>query len=279
MVSPLNHEGVLAIVAAGYPACRPLVKPGGGDVSGEDYTPVRLDVELVKRGLMASRAQARAAIEAGKVIVDGAAAVKPGQLVTSRAIIDAEPAHPWVSRGGLKLDHALNAFGVDPAGRFCLDIGSSTGGFTDVLLARGARQIVAVDAGRGQLHANLRTHPQVISLEETDARNLTAGMIGEPPSLIVVDASFISLAKLLARPLELAAKQAVLVGLFKPQFEVGPDHVGRGGIVSDQEATARAASDLEIWLEAKGWPVEKWADSPITGGDGNRERLFCSRNY
>ncbi len=248
-------------------------------MSGEEDKPVRLDVELVRRGLMASRAQARAAIEAGKVVVDGTAATKPGQLVTSRVIIEAEPAHPWVSRGGLKLDHGLHAFGVDPAGRYCLDIGAATGGFTDVLLARGARQIVAVDAGRGQLHAKLRAHPQIISLEETDARNLTAEILGEPPSLIVVDASFISLAKLLARPLDLAAKQAELVGLFKPQFEVGPDHVGRGGIVSDQAATARAASDLEIWLREKGWPVEKWTDSPITGGDGNRERLFYSRNY
>ena len=203
----------------------------------------------------------------------------PGRLlVTAVTNMTAEPAHPWVSRGGLKLDHALNAFGVDPAGRACLDVGSSTGGFTDVLLARGARRVVAVDAGRDQFHAKLRTDPRVISLEATDARELTAELLGEPPSLIVVDASFIGLAKLLARPLELAARQATLVGLFKPQFEVGPANVGRGGIVSDQAAVDRAAGELETWLRDRGWPIVAWTPSPIAGGDGNLERLFhCVR--
>lgn len=245
----------------------------------EDDIPVRLDVELVKRGLAPSRAQARAAIEAGKVSVNGAAAAKPGLLVTARSTIAAEPAHPWVSRGGVKLDHALQTFGVNPAGRACLDVGASTGGFSDVLLARGARRVVAVDSGRGQLHAKLRSDARIVSLEETDARSLTAEMLGEPPSLIVVDASFISLSKLLASPLELAASEAVLVGLFKPQFEVGPDHVGRGGIVSDQSAADRAALELGGWLSAHGWPVQSWTPSPITGGDGNLERLFYCRNY
>lgn len=248
-------------------------------MSEDDGEQRRLDVELVRRGLMASRAQARAAIEAGKVVVDGVAAAKPGMLVTAHAIITAHPAHPWVSRGGMKLDHALYTFGVDPAGRFCLDIGASTGGFTDVLLTRGARQIVAVDAGRDQLHPKLRSDSRVISLESTDARLLTAEMLGEPPSLIVVDASFIGLAKLLGRPLELAAKKAQLVGLFKPQFEVGPDHVGRGGIVSDEAAVERSAAEFEAWLTARGWPVEKWTASPITGGDGNHERLFLAGNH
>lgn len=237
----------------------------------------RLDVELVRRGLMASRAQARAAVEAGKVLVDGAVAAKPGLSVSAQSVIAAEPAHPWVSRGGLKLEHALDTFGVDPAGRACLDVGSSTGGFTDVLLSRGARRVVAVDAGRDQLHAKLRDNSRVVSLEATDARDLTAELLGEPPSLIVVDASFIGLAKLLARPLELAAKDATLVGLFKPQFEVGPAHVGRGGIVSDQAAVECSAAEFEVWLKQQGWPIQAWTQSPIAGGDGNRERLFIAR--
>ncbi len=237
----------------------------------------RLDVELVRRGLMASRAQARAAVEAGKVLVDGAVAAKPGLSVSAQSVIAAEPAHPWVSRGGLKLEHALDTFGVDPAGRACLDVGSSTGGFTDVLLSRGARRVVAVDAGRDQLHAKLRDDSRVVSLEATDARDLTAELLGEPPSLIVVDASFIGLAKLLARPLELAAKDATLVGLFKPQFEVGPAHVGRGGIVSDQAAVECSAAEFEVWLKQQGWPIQAWTQSPIAGGDGNRERLFIAR--
>ena len=237
----------------------------------------RLDVELVRRGLMASRAQARAAIEAGKVLVDGSVAAKPGLSVSAQSVIAAEPAHPWVSRGGLKLEHALDTFDVDPAGLACLDVGSSTGGFTDVLLSRGARRVVAVDSGRDQLHAKLRADPRVISLEATDARDLTSDLLGEPPSLIVVDASFIGLAKLLARPLQLAAKDAILVGLFKPQFEVGPANVGRGGIVSDQAAVERAAAEFETWLEAQGWPIAAWTHSPIAGGDGNLERLFLAK--
>jgi 23S rRNA (cytidine1920-2'-O)/16S rRNA (cytidine1409-2'-O)-methyltransferase len=239
----------------------------------------RLDVELVSRGLMASRAQARAAIEAGKVDVDGAVATKPGMLVTAANHIEAEPAHPWVSRGGLKLDHALGVFEVDPAGRVCLDVGSSTGGFTDVLLTRGAQRVVAVDVGSGQLHPKLRGDPRIISLESTDARNLTPEMIGEPPSLVVCDASFIGLAKLLEKPLRLAARSADLVGLFKPQFEVGPEYVGRGGLVSDVAATDRAAAAFAAWLASIGWPILAWTESPVRGGDGNAERLFHARNY
>ncbi|MEZ6030598.1 MAG: TlyA family RNA methyltransferase, partial [Hyphomonadaceae bacterium] len=212
----------------------------------------RLDVELVQRGLAPSRAQARAAIEAGQVSVDGQLAQKPGQLVREDARIEAELAHPWVSRGGVKLDHALTVFGVDPVGRACLDIGASTGGFTDVLLTRGARRVVAVDVGRDQIHPNIRLDARVVSCEATDARNLTAEMLGEPPSLIVCDASFIGLAKLLGPALALAAPKAQLVALFKPQFEVGPAHVGRGGIVSDAAAVDRAAASLEAWLAEAG---------------------------
>jgi len=244
-----------------------------------DEGPRRLDVELVRRGLMASRAQARAAIEAGKVQIGGVVAAKPGLPVTPDSIIAAEPAHPWVSRGGVKLDHALNVFGVDPTGRACLDVGASTGGFTDVLLSRCARRVVAVDSGRDQLHPKLRRDPRIVSLESTDAREIDAAMLGEPPSLIVVDASFIGLAKVLPRALELAAEKAWLVGLFKPQFEVGPAHVGRNGIVSDQVAVERSTSDLSAWLSGRGWPIEAWTPSPIAGGDGNLERLFCAKNW
>jgi 23S rRNA (cytidine1920-2'-O)/16S rRNA (cytidine1409-2'-O)-methyltransferase len=170
-------------------------------------------------------------------------------------------------------------FGVDPAGRHCLDIGSSTGGFTDVLLARGARRIVAIDVGVGQLHPRLREDKRVVSHESTDARNLDAALVIEPPTLIVCDASFIGLAKLLTRPLELAAPDAMLVALFKPQFEVGPANVGTGGIVSRPAAVAAAADELERWLAKVGWVVRQWSDSAITGADGNRERLFVARNY
>lgn len=243
----------------------------------DDSQARRLDVELVRRGLMASRARAKAAIEAGKVRVDGAVASKPGEIVASTSVIEAQAAHPWVSRGALKLVRALDMFGIDPSGRACLDIGASTGGFTEVLLERGARRVVAVDVGHGQLHPNLRSDSRVTSLESIDARDLTAELLGEPPSLIVCDASFIGLSKVLDRPLDLAAQEAVLVGLFKPQFEVGPAHVGKRGIVSDEAAVTRASAAVEGWLKLKCWPVDQWAHSPISGGDGNKERLFCSR--
>jgi 23S rRNA (cytidine1920-2'-O)/16S rRNA (cytidine1409-2'-O)-methyltransferase len=249
----------------------------GDDDNDDDDDARRLDVELVRRGLMVSRAQAKAAIEAGKVRVGGVLASKPGQLVTPASAIEAEPAHPWVSRGALKLAHALDAFGIDPRDRICLDIGASTGGFTEVLLERGARKVVAVDVGHSQLHPKLRTDSRVIALESTDARDLTAELLGEAPDLVVCDASFIGLSKVLDRPLELAAQDAILVGLFKPQFEVGPAHVGKGGIVSDEAAVARSAAAFEAWLKSKGWPVDQWSQSPIAGADGNRERLFCSR--
>jgi len=245
--------------------------------ASDDSEARRLDVELVRRGLMVSRAQAKAAIEAGKVRVDGASAHKPGQAVSIAARIEAEAAHPWVSRGALKLVHALDVFGFDPAGQVCVDVGASTGGFTEVLLARGAKKIVAVDVGRDQLHPKLRSDSRVVSLESTDARDLTAGMLGEPPSLVVCDASFIGLSKVLGRPLELAAPDAILIGLFKPQFEVGPAFVGKGGIVSDEAAMTRASEAVEAWLAAKGWAVDGWTQSPIQGGDGNRERLFCCK--
>jgi 23S rRNA (cytidine1920-2'-O)/16S rRNA (cytidine1409-2'-O)-methyltransferase len=234
----------------------------------------RADKLLVSLGHFDSRAGARAAIEAGRVTANGVTVSKPSQMISDDDAITAEPAHPYVSRGGLKLAHALEVFRVDPAGRHCLDIGASTGGFTDVLLRAGAAHVTAIDVGREQLHASLRGHPRVTSLEGTDARALTPPMLPEPPSLLVCDASFIGLEKLLEVPLSLAAPGADFVGLFKPQFQVGRAHVGKGGLVSDAAATERAVETFSEWMNEKGWPIHAWTASPISGGDGNAERLF-----
>lgn len=234
----------------------------------------RADKLLVSLGLFDSRASARAAIEAGHVTANGVVVAKPSQALSREDVIAARPAHPYVSRGGLKLAHGLAAFEVDPADRACLDIGASTGGFTDVLLRAGAKHVVAVDVGRGQFHPSLSDDPRVTSLEAQDARTLNALMLGEAPSLLVCDASFISLEKLLAVPLSLAAARAEFVGLFKPQFQVGRENIGKGGLVADVAAADRAADAFADWMGEQGWPVRAWTDSPITGGDGNAERLF-----
>ncbi|MEQ3650278.1 TlyA family RNA methyltransferase [Hyphomonas sp.] len=234
----------------------------------------RADKLLVSLGLFDSRASARAAIEAGYVSAGGAVVLKPSQMLSGDEEIVAKPAHPYVSRGGLKLAHGLKAFGVDPAGRACLDIGASTGGFTDVLLRAGAKHVVAVDVGRGQFHSSLDGDDRVTSLEAQDARTLTTDMLGEAPSLLVCDASFISLEKLLAVPLSLAAERAEFVGLFKPQFQVGRENIGKGGLVTDTGVADRAADAFAQWMGEQGWPLRDWTDSPITGGDGNAERLF-----
>lgn len=234
----------------------------------------RADRVLVTREIFDSRSAAQAAIAAGKVKVAGRVLTKPSEKISINAKIDAEPEHPWVSRAGLKLAHALDVFEVDPSGKHCLDIGASTGGFTDVLLARGATHVVAVDVGRDQLHARLRGHTRIRSLEATDARALTADCLKEPPQLLVCDASFISLHKLLSMPLALAALQAQLITLFKPQFEVGREHIGKGGIVRDLQASSDAELRFVTWLQDQGWRVQARTDSPIKGGDGNSERLI-----
>lgn len=234
----------------------------------------RADKVLVALGHFDSRASAQAAIAAGKVTVSGKVLNKSSEKISPDARIVAEPEHPWVSRAGLKLVHALDAFEIDPAGAHCLDVGASTGGFTEVLLARGAASVIAVDVGRDQLHARLRGDQRVTSLEATDARALTAEIVQEPPQLIVCDASFISLHKLLAAPLSLAADHATLIVLFKPQFEVGRENVGKGGIVTDGAAIARAEQVFLDWLAEQGWQVKGQTDSPIKGGDGNAERLI-----
>ncbi|MEM6946987.1 MAG: TlyA family RNA methyltransferase [Pseudomonadota bacterium] len=242
-------------------------------------TKIRADKLLIDRGVFASRAAARAAIEAGSVRADGRRVTKPSERLDLEANLEAQPAHPYVSRGGVKLAHAFARWpGLDVEGAACLDLGASTGGFTDVLLMQGAARVTAVDVGTGQLHARLAGDRRVHALEQTDARNLTAAQI-EAPDLIVCDVSFIALEKLLAPVLAQLgpSTRCALVLLFKPQFQVGRVHVGRGGIVRDQAASAAAEARFAAWLAGQGWPSQDWADSPITGGDGNAERLVWAR--
>ncbi len=233
----------------------------------------RADVALAARGLFESRAKAREAIEAGLVRVDGRVIKKPSEPIAAEADIVARAPHPWVSRGGVKLAHALDIFGVDPTGRFCLDIGASTGGFTDVLLARGARHVVAVDVGHGQLHERLRADARVTSLEGQDARALTPAHLAETPGLIVIDASFISLIALLPHVLPLAAPRVELIALIKPQFEAGRVAVKKG-LVRDEKVHAQVCERVRAEIEALGWRVGTVIPSPIEGGDGNREFLI-----
>jgi len=233
-------------------------------------TRVRADLLLVARGLAESRAKARAAIEAGGVRADGVLVTKPSDLIAEAAVLEVTPAHPWVSRGGVKLAHALDVFGVDANGRICLDVGASTGGFTHVLLSRGAARIYAVDVGQGQLHASLRNDARVASLEKTDARHLTAALMPAPPSLIVCDVSFIGAAKALAMPLSLGTAEADLIVLIKPQFEAGPHK----NAVLDEGAARDAAQNAIDGLDGvDGFHFVAAIDSPIRGSDGNLERL------
>jgi len=235
----------------------------------------RLDQLLVTRGLAESRSRARAAIEAGGVTVDGKPARSPSQGVDDKAVITYAEAHRFVGRGALKLDHALTLWPVAVEGRVVLDIGASTGGFTQVCLERGAAHVVAVDVGQGQLHPKLATDPRVTNLERTDARDLTPDLIPQVPDLIVCDASFIGLAKVLPAALALVIPGADLVTLVKPQFEMDSrGDVGRGGVVRDAEAREAALLRARDWLESEGWTVRETADSPITGGDGNHEYLL-----
>lgn len=238
---------------------------------------MRLDLALVSRGLMETRAQAQAAIKAGKVIVDGNAISKPSFKVEAGQEITAEKAHPYVSRGGLKLAHALDVFKIDAKNKIALDIGASTGGFTDVLLRSGARKVYAVDVGKDQLHSSLTGDTRVISYEGMDARKLDRNIIQEAPDIIVCDASFISLTKLLRAPLKLATPKADLIALFKPQFEVGKENIGKGGIVSNKGAVSKAREHFDRWLDGVEWHIEKSCASPISGGDGNREYLIHAR--
>jgi len=237
----------------------------------------RLDQLLVDRGLVESRTRAQALVMAGLVFSGEMRLDKPGRQVTPDIEIEVRGQdHPWVSRGGLKLDHALSEFGIDVAGKTCLDVGASTGGFTDVLLSRGAAKVYAVDVGHGQLAWKLRNDERVVVLERTNARHLTAEQIPEPIDIVVCDASFIGLEVVLPAALALAAPGAHLVALIKPQFEVGKGEVGKGGVVRDPALHERVVARIEAWVAAQGWRVLGTTESPITGPEGNKEFLIAA---
>ncbi len=237
----------------------------------------RIDQLLVARGLFDSRSQARAAIKAGLVLADGVIVRKASEQLADDIALEAQPAHPWVGRGALKLDHALTLWPVLVKGRVALDVGASTGGFTEVLLTRGAARVFAVDVGFGQMHARVSSDPRVFNLERTDARDLTPDLIPQPPSLVVCDASFISLIKVLPVALDLATPGADLVTLVKPQFEADGPGGGKKGVIKDATAHAAAVERVRDWLEALGWAVQATTESPITGGDGNVEFLLWAK--
>ena len=237
----------------------------------------RADIVLVERGFFASRARAQAAIAAGLVSVAGVALKKASDEVAGDAPIEAEAPHPWASRGGVKLAAALDAFALDPTGLVCLDIGASTGGFTDVLLARGGAKVIAVDVGHGQLDPRLAADPRVRSLEGVDARALAAAMLGETPEVIVIDVSFISQRLVLPHVLELAAERAWLVSLIKPQFELDRTDLVKGRVRSEA-ALMRACDDVRATIEAEGWTIIGLIPSPILGGAGAREFLIGARH-
>jgi 23S rRNA (cytidine1920-2'-O)/16S rRNA (cytidine1409-2'-O)-methyltransferase len=236
---------------------------------------IRADRLLVERRLFESRARAQAAIAAGLVTADEVPVAKPSDELAADARLAAEQAYPFVSRGGVKLVAALDHFGFDPVGRVGLDVGASTGGFTDVLLGRGARRVYAVDVGRGQLHATLRTRADVVSFENTDIRGLAASLLPEPPDLVVVDVSFISLKLVLPAALALARPPAQLVALIKPQFEAGRGRTKKG-IVRDPQIHAAVCDDIAAFVTSLGWTVAGVIPSPILGGDGNREFFIAA---
>jgi 23S rRNA (cytidine1920-2'-O)/16S rRNA (cytidine1409-2'-O)-methyltransferase len=237
---------------------------------------LRVDQLLVERGLVESRARGQALVLAGLVFSGDSKLAKPGQAIAADAPLEVRGRdHPWVSRGGIKLAHALDHFGLDPAGAVAMDIGSSTGGFTDVLLSKGAAHVFAVDSGTNQLAWKLRQDPRVTVLEQTSARVLTPELIDRPCDWVVCDASFIGLAKVLDVPLRLAAPRCRVVALIKPQFEVGRGEVGKGGVVRDPALHARVCAEVREWLESLGWAVIGIVESPITGPEGNVEFLIA----
>jgi 23S rRNA (cytidine1920-2'-O)/16S rRNA (cytidine1409-2'-O)-methyltransferase len=238
----------------------------------------RADIALVERGLAESRARAQALILAGVVYSGEQRVAKAGDAVKSDQPLDVRGQdHPWVSRGGVKLAHALERFALSPRGRVCLDIGASTGGFSDVLLHHGAARVYAVDVGHGQLAWKLRNDPRVVVLERVNARYLSSQQVPEPPGAIVCDASFIGLRTILPAPLAFAAPDAWAVALIKPQFEVGPA-IAKGGVVRDAGVHARVCAEIESWWSAlPGWRVIGIEPSPILGPEGNREFLIAAR--
>ena len=252
--------------SAALPGAQLPAKPAGKQ---------RVDQLLVDRGLAESRTRAQALVLAGLVFSGESKIAKPGQQVRGDAPLDVRGRdHPWVSRGGIKLAHAIEHFGLHPTGAVAMDIGSSTGGFTDVLLSKGAARVFAVDSGTNQLAWKLRQDPRVTVLEQTSARVLTREQIDADCDWVVCDASFIGLAKVLEVPLSLAAPDCTLVALIKPQFEVGKGEVGKGGVVRDPALHARVCDEVRTWLERAGWTVRGVVESPITGPEGNVEFLI-----
>ena len=239
----------------------------------------RLDQIIVDRGLAESKTRAQALVMAGHVYISEAKAQKPGQQIAEDADISVRGSdHPWVSRGGIKLAHALEVFAINVTGNVAIDVGSSTGGFTDVLLTHGTARVYAVDSGTNQLAWKLRQDPRVIVHEQTSARILTEAHISEPVDLIVCDASFIGLAKVLDRPLTFAKTGAQLIALIKPQFEAGREEVGKGGVVRDPDVHTRVCNEIKMWLVEKNWTVHGLTTSPITGPQGNVEFLVWAQN-
>ena len=236
----------------------------------------RADRLLVERGVFESRAKAQAAIAAGLVTASGVPITKASDMIAEDAVVEATPEHPWVSRGGVKLAAALDHLRIDPKGRVCLDIGASTGGFSDVLLARGAKRIYAVDVGRGQLHARLRGRPEIVSLEETDIRALSPTLVIERPDLVVADVSFISLKLVVPAIPPLVRDPTQLVALIKPQFEAGRAALKKG-VVRDAQIHQTVCDDIAAFITGLGWTVLGIIPSPLTGGDGNREFLIGAR--
>jgi 23S rRNA (cytidine1920-2'-O)/16S rRNA (cytidine1409-2'-O)-methyltransferase len=239
-----------------------------------DHT--RVDVLLVERGLFESRSRARAAIEAGLVTANDKMIAKPSEMVPADAVLQAQPAHPYVSRGGVKLAGALERYPIDIEGHVCLDVGASTGGFTEVLLANGAAIVFAIDVGRGQLHRSLRGHPNVVSMEETDIRSLEGKRLPARPDVVVIDVSFISLKLVLPVALSLAAAPMHLLALIKPQFEAQGKHA-KGGIIRDAAVHAQVCDDIAAFAASLGCGDIEVFPSPITGGDGNAEFFLGAR--
>ena len=239
---------------------------------------IRADQLLVAQGLAESRTRAQALILAGNVYLADRRVLKAGDLVAGDAALTVKGRdHPWVSRGGIKLDHGLTHFGFDVTDAVALDVGSSTGGFTDVLLSRGAAKVYAVDVGTNQLAWKLRQDPRVVVMEQTNAKLLTRDMIGDPVDIVVCDASFIGLAKVLGPALALARPGAMLVALVKPQFEAGRTEVGKGGVVRDPAVHDRVCAEAADWIAGQAWDVIGMTPSPITGPEGNVEFLLGAR--
>lgn len=240
---------------------------------------IRLDQLIVDRNLADSKTRAQALVMAGHVFVGDAKALKPGQQVAEDADVQVKGSdHPWVSRGGIKLAHALEEFAIDVTDAVAMDVGSSTGGFTDVLLTNGAARVYAVDSGTNQLAWKLRQDERVIVHEQTSARILTEIHIPEAIDIIVCDASFISLSKVLETPLTFAKPGAQIIALIKPQFEAGRGEVGKGGVVRDEAIHARVCDEVKMWLVEKNWTVRGLTTSPITGPQGNVEFLIWAQN-